>query len=393
MEFLKKIFFMKKLSSFLYGVSLLSGTIIGVGFFALPYITLKVGFWTILFYFLILGSLVLLIHLFFGELALETPDLKRLPGFAKLYLGKRGEKMAFVASIFGIFGSLLAYLIVGGEFLKEIFAPIFGGGDLIWTLVYFILGSLLVFFDAKAITKVEFFSLIGFFLVLILLFLGAKDLIKTQNLFLGRALPSNFFLPYGPILFSLWGASLIPETEEVLSENKRLLKKVISVSILIAILIYLFFIYLILGTCGNSTTKSALLCIKDFWGEKISLLTLFFGFLTTFTSFIALGLTLKKVFWYDLKMPKNLACGISCFVPLILFLLGFKDFISIISFIGAVMLGIEGILILMMYQKYLKAQSSKLKAQKLKLKIFLVYFLFLVLALGVFGKIISLISK
>jgi amino acid permease len=384
---------MKKLSSFLYGVSLLSGTIIGVGFFALPYITLKVGFWTILFYFLILGSLILLIHLFFGELALETPDLKRLPGFAKLYLGKRGEKMAFVASIFGIFGSLLAYLIVGGEFLKEIFAPIFGGGDLIWTLVYFILGSILVFFDVKAITKVEFFSVIGFFLVLILLFLGAKDLIKTQNLFLGRVLPSNFFLPYGPILFSLWGASLIPETEEVLSENKRLLKKVISVSILIAILIYLFFIYLILGTCGNSTTKSALLCIKDFWGEKISLLTLFFGFLTTFTSFIALGLTLKKVFWYDLKMPKNLACGISCFVPLILFLLGFKDFISIISFIGAVMLGFEGILILMMYQKYLKSQISNLKFQKLKLKISLVYFLFLVLALGVFGKIISLISK
>jgi len=384
---------MQKIPSFLYAVSLLSGTIIGVGLFALPYITLKVGFLATLFYFLILGSFVILIHLFFGELALKTPDLKRLPGFAKLYLGKVGESVAYLSSILGIFGSLLAYLIVGGEFLQEIFSSIFGKGNLFWTLIYFILGASLVFFDVKAIAKIELFAVIGFFLVLIFMFFEAKDLIKVQNLFLGSISSSNFFLPYGPVLFSLWGASLIPETEEMLSGNKKLLKKVILVSILIAILIYLFFIYLILGTCGKLTTKSALLSLKNFFERKIILLVLFFGFFTTFTSFIALGLTLKKVFWYDLKLPRNLAFFVTFFVPLVFFLIGFKDFILVVSFIGAVMLGIEGILILTMYQKYLKSQIAKLKNRIPKYKICLVYLLFLILILGVFVEIISLISK
>jgi hypothetical protein len=36
---------------------------------------------------------------------------------------------------------------------------------------------------------------------------------------------------------------------------------------------------------------------------------------------------------------------------MILFLIGLKSFISIVSFIGGVLLGIEGILILLMYKK------------------------------------------
>ena len=42
---------------FIYPISTLSGTIIGVGIFALPFVTLKVGFWVMLGYFFILGSL------------------------------------------------------------------------------------------------------------------------------------------------------------------------------------------------------------------------------------------------------------------------------------------------------------------------------------------------
>jgi len=35
----------------IYALATLSGTIIGVGLFSLPYITLKVGFWVMLGYF------------------------------------------------------------------------------------------------------------------------------------------------------------------------------------------------------------------------------------------------------------------------------------------------------------------------------------------------------
>ena len=361
----------------IYAIATLSGTIIGVGLFALPYVTLKVGFWVILGYFLVLGALVILIHSFFGELALKTPDFKRLPGFAKLHLGNWGEKAAFISTILGIFGAILAYLIVGGEFLTELLSPIFGGGNLFWTIVYFLAGAILIFFGIKAISRVELWGLILFFVVLILIFFRGKYLINIENLFFihPSSIISHWFLPYGAILFSLWGATLIPEIEEMLGERKELMRKIIPIAILIPALVYLFFIYLILGITGPQTTESALTGLRNFLGDGIVSLALFFGVLTTFTSFIALGLTLRKVFWYDLKIEKNFAWLITCFFPLILFLIGVKQFIPVISFVGGVMLGIDGILILLMYRK-------------IKPKQILVYPLFLILFGGIIYEII-----
>ena len=365
-------------------ISTLSGTIIGVGLFALPYVTLKVGFWVILGYFLVLGTLVILIHSFFGELALKTPDFKRLPGFAKIYLGNWGQIAAYVSTILGIFGAILAYLIIGGEFLTELLSPIFGGNSLIYTLFYFVVGVALIFFGIRAIAKVEFWGLVGFFIILILIFLRGRYLINMENLFPQisnfKFQISNFFLPYGIILFSLWGAALIPEVEEMLEGEKKALKWIIPVAILIPIIIYLFFIYLILGITGPETTDSALTGLRNVLGDGIVSLALLLGLLTTFTSFIALGLTLKKVFWYDLKMGKNLAWAITCFIPLFLFLIGIKQFIPVISFIGAVMLGLDGILILLMYQKI---KSGK------KL---LIYPLILIFLLGIFYEVIYFVK-
>ena len=229
----------------IYAISMLSGTIIGVGIFSLPYITLKVGFWTILGYFLVLGVLATLIHLFFAKISLLTPDFKRFSGFVEFHLGKKAEKIALISTILGLFGAILAYLIVGGEFLENLLSPVFGGNNLLYTLLYFSLGTVLIFFGTRAISKIEFWGLILFFVILLVIFFQGKSFINVENLFLNFTndkLP-NLFLPYGAVLFSLWGAALIPEVEEMLGEDKKLLKKIIPIAILIPILVYLLFIY------------------------------------------------------------------------------------------------------------------------------------------------------
>ena len=366
--------FWDKFKNYIHPIATLSGTIIGVGFLSLPYITSKVGFGVILGYFFVLGSLVILTHLFFGELALKTPDFKRLPGFAKFYFGNFGQNLALVSIIFGTFGAILAYLIVGGEFLTELFSPIFGGNSLIYTLFYWFFGTILIFFGIKIISKVEIFDLISFLIILILLlFKGLSDF-KIKNLFPSPDF-SQIFLPYGPILFSLWGADLIPEVEEMLEEDKKFLPKIILISVLIPAIFYLLFIFSILGITGQRTTESALIGLKDFLGQGIVFPMLLFGVFTTFTSFIALGLTLKEVFWYDFEIEKNLAWAITSFLPLILYLVGIKKFIPVIGFAGGVMLGIDGILILLMYRK-------------IKPKQILVYPLFLILFGGIIYEII-----
>lgn len=365
---------MSQFKLIIYGIGILSSTIIGVGLFSLPYITMKTGLGIVFGYFLVLGFLVIIVHLYFAKITLQTPDFKRFPGFAKFYLGKKGEFIAYISTILGTFGALLAYLIVGGEFLEELLSPIFGGTIFFYTLFYFFLGSLLIFFGIKAIAKVELWGLILFFLVLFLVFLKGFSKIKLSNFFLFTNF-DQIFLPYGAILFSLWGASLIPEVEEMLGKGKNLLFKIVIISILASILLYLFFIYLILGIAGVKTTEFSLTGLKEILDSKIIYPVLFFGFLTTFTSFTTLGLTLKKVFWYDLKIPKNSSFIITCFIPLILFLLGMKNFIFVISFIGGVMLGIDGILILLMYKK-------------IKPKNFLVYPLILIFLGGIVYEVI-----
>ncbi|MDP1629084.1 MAG: aromatic amino acid transport family protein, partial [bacterium] len=167
----------------IYALSILSGTIIGVGLFSLPYVTAKVGFWVMLGYFAVLGTVVIIVHLFFGELALRTPDFKRLPGFAKIYLGNWGEKIAFISTILGLFGALLAYLIVGGEFTAHLLAPVLGGNNYLYVFLYFAVGSTIIFFGIKAVGKVEFWGLILFILILGAIFFRGQPWLNFNNLF------------------------------------------------------------------------------------------------------------------------------------------------------------------------------------------------------------------
>jgi len=366
---------MSQVKRSIYALSIISGTIIGVGLFSLPYITLKVGILPILGYFFVLGILVIIVHYLFAEVSIKTPDFVRFPGFAKIHLGNWGKNIALASNILGLLGAILAYLIVGGEFLTDLLGPVFGGQNLLYTLFYFVIGAALIYFGIKAIAKVEFWGLVLFFIILIFIFFKGFPLIQIKNLF---PTPNLFylFLPYGPILFSLWGAALIPEAEEILKENKKLLRKIIPISILIPIFVYLFFIFLILGICGGDTTQTALTGLKDFLGSGPFYLLLFFGLLTTFTSFITLGLTLKKIFWYDLKLEKKLSWFFTCFIPLILFLIGIKSFIVVISAVGGIMLGVDGILIILMYKKI----NPQKKA--------LVYPLIFIFALGILYEII-----
>ena len=85
---------------------------------------------------------------------------------------------------------------------------------------------------------------------------------------------------------------------------------------------------------------------------------------------------MEKIFWYDLKIKKIIAWAVTCFVPLGLFLIGIKSYITIIGLVGAIMLGIDGILILLMYTKATKKKSVLLLATVLLIGIICEIFYF-----------------
>lgn len=329
-------------------------------------------------YFLVLGLIVMIVHILFGKVALATPDSLRLASFAEIYLGKWGKWIAFILAVVGSFGAILSYIIIGSGFLRELFFPIFGGGQLIYFLIYFSLGAFLIYFGIEVVSRIGLWRLIFLLVAFLCIFFYANSRAEfnIENVFLSSHFNfNNLFLPYGVVLFSLWGVTFIPEAEEMMGENKKLLKIVLPVATIIPIFIYIFFIFLILGITGVQTTEFALDGLKGILGGKLFAIAMLLGTITTFTAFIAVGFGFKRFLCLDSKIGHNLSWAIACFVPLILFFIGVKNFIPLVSFMGGVLLGMEGILIVLMYQSlYLRGNPAAKKIYLLTIPLVLIFF-------------------
>lgn len=341
---------------FLKALAIFLGTIIGVGIFGLPFVAAKSGFLTVVVYFLIMAGIAILINIIYSEIVLGTKKLHRFPGYVQEYLGLKWKKFAFLITAFGLMGALLAYLIVGGQFLFVYFGPLLGGNIILYTLFFFTLGAYLVFRGVKSISSVELILLGIILIILVLFFIKAFPFIDVDNFKTFN--PGFIFFPYGVILFSLWGTSIIPEIKEILKKPESSLKKVIITGIVFSVIIYLFFIYIIQGA-SVVVSDDAISGLEKTISSDMIRLGFLFGVITCFTSFITLALTLKKVLWYDFGFDKNLSWFLTCFIPLGLFFLGLRKFIEVISFTGAIALGIEGIILVFLYKEFLMKKLSK----------------------------------
>jgi amino acid permease len=370
--------FAKDLKTFLPPLAFFCNTIIGVGIFSLPWLASQVGVSVMLAYFLVLGSIVTIIHLMFADIALQTPDYKRLPGFARMYLGKPGEYAALGCTIIGILSALVGFIIIGGDFLYTLLFPVFGGTPLVYGAIYFLLGALFLFFGTSFVVRFELWGMLLFFSVLVALAAQGMPYFHAANLFTFNR-EASLFLPYGAVLFAMWGASSIPEIEEILGRKKRkdLLKPVIAASFAISFFAYASFTVLILGITGSATTESAFLGLQRIFSDGLVTLCFLFGLITSFTSFVIIGLTLKKILAYDLRLDKTVSWGVTAIIPFVVYLAGVKSFLAVFSFVGGILLGLDGIIVLLMYRKIHSGTR-------------VVYPLILLFALAIFFEIVQM---
>src|SRR3989339_1162080 len=207
------------MSKFFLALSTFVGTIVGVGIFGLPFAVSRFGFLPSLLYFAFLTAVLVMYHLVVGEIVLRTNGEHRMPGFAKISLGTKGETAAVASTVVGLLATNLAYIIVGGGFLAQLLMPVLGGTEFAYILIYFISGAMIIFLGTRAIAKSEFISVGVLFAILAILGWNAAPHIQYQNF-----LTSDWkyaLLPYGVILFALSGASIIPELREILGKNAK----------------------------------------------------------------------------------------------------------------------------------------------------------------------------
>ena len=375
--------------NYLLAVTTLMGAIIGVGVFAIPFAINKSGVISLFVYMIGLAAIQYFLHLLFAEVVLSTKDKHRLPGFVGKYFNKRSKIIAFIIEIVGSYGSILAYIIVGGLFLHQLLSPYWGGSVFIYSSCLFILVSSVTFFDIKLIAGTE--------LVLTTLLVFAIGLIVWRGF--GHIQLSNYhlvgwkdiFLPYGPIFFAVGGTTAIPEVCRLLAYEKDKIKSAIAWGTFISAGLMLFFVLAVLGIAGAKTSPDTLLGLSEVLHDGVVVLALIFGLLAITTSYILTAQATEEIYQWDFKLNNKLAWLLACFVPYFLFSLGWVNLTKVISFTGAVTGGLSGLILIWLIFK-IKVKPEKISIINNKLTKPLAYFLSSLFILGMIYEIFHVLK-
>ncbi|MBI1984893.1 MAG: hypothetical protein HYS60_02155 [Candidatus Wildermuthbacteria bacterium] len=368
--------------TFFLALSTLIGATIGAGIFGFPYVVAKSGLVPGIIYFFLLGGVVLLLHLFFGEICLRTSGKYRLVGYAKIYLGKWGKLLATFVLFFVLAGALLSYLILAGSFFDIVFSPwIHFPSTIVWSVLFWIAGSFFILKGRQLITVAELFMNVGFFAAIGVLFLFAIP--HMQSLQIPSFDIAGLPIAFGVFLFGFLGLEAIPELASFLKDTKEKMRlhSVIIWGSVGSGLLFALFSFLIVGVSGTDTTEDALSGLVPVLGREIVLLGALFGILAISSSFLVLGNYLKNSLRHDFGIPDMPAFFIACSLPLILFLMGFRQFIEVIGVVGGIAGAAEGALIVLIFLKA-KKLGDRTPEYDMKIPSFVLFLIVLILAAG-----------
>lgn len=339
----------KKTVAHLQAGEVLVGTMIGVGVFGIPFAFAQAGFFVGMIYLVLLGLATITLQLMYAEVTLKTPGKHRFVGYMRRYFSKKWAVAAAFVFLGGSWGALVAYILIGGNFLGQLLIPFFGGTELVYQGIFLIVGFLFALGGLRLVSGAEMY-LVGLLVVamLVVILRGAFD-IHLPNLMTASA--THLLLPYGVVLFSLGGISVIPEMRDVLGRYHNDLRSVIIKSSLLVIILYAAFALAVVGVTGPATTQEALAGIGAALGIWVLIVGVLMGFLAVATSFLTLSLSIQDMLEFDYGFTKLLSWFLMLIVPLSLFVFGARDFIRVIGFTGAVFGGLFGCMVVALYRR------------------------------------------
>ncbi|MFH1426684.1 MAG: aromatic amino acid transport family protein [Candidatus Kerfeldbacteria bacterium] len=332
-------------------IALLIGTAIGAGIFGIPYVVAQSGVVFGLMHILLLALVSVVTLLAYATVVLRTTGIHQFPGYARQYLGRAGQIVAFLSLIFGMYAALVAYTVETGHFLFIVFQPYFGGSELIYALIFWGVGTAVIFTGLGLVTRFEQVIVISIVFVIVLLAVIGIPHIETAELLRFNGLEA--FLPYGVILFAFGAASSIPEIRRYLVKRHALhaMPKVIWIGMGVTAAIYAIFAVIVVGISGLETTESAVVGLGSEFGSVIIWIGAVFGILAMGSSFLIIGLALKQMYQYDFGRSKITALTLALGIPLIIYLMDLASFVEILSIAGAITGGFQGIIIWQMLRK------------------------------------------
>lgn len=328
-----------------------------------------------------------MLHLFFGEIVLSVSGKHRLVGYAQKCLGNWAKALISISVFVTMAGTLLAYIIIAGNFLKIILGSSLGLSSTALSVLFAVILSFFIFRGIKLIARAELLMNVLFLLIIGLVLVIALPKLNPTNFTLFNL--SGLFLPYGVVLFAFSAWSAIPAIADVLKtrEERKKYKKVIITGMILVFALYLVFSLAVVGVSGANTTQDALAGLVSVLGSKIIFLGALFGILSIASSFLILGNYFKNTLRYDHDLPCFLAASIACGIPLVLFVAGLRSFIASISLVGTLLGVLEGIVIVLMFMN-IKNIKNREPEYSLKVPQIVLYLLIAVFVLGAVSQLI-----
>lgn len=364
----------------LRAVTILVTTTVGAGIYAVPYAFTKIGFPIGLIYLLTLGSVMLFLNLLYGEIVLRTNRHHQLTGYGEIYLGTTGRLLAAISLFVGFYGALLAYLVKIGEFAALLTNY---NNPSLFSILFFILGSLIVYRGLRTVTVINVALLFFLVLVIVIIALVSLPILQLSNYSEVNLQFSNLLFPYGIILFALLGSSAVPEMSKVLAEEPDKLKRAIVLGSLIPVTLCLIFTLIIVGVSGKLTSNDAISGLKNFLPLWVIGLGALMGMITMSSAFLSLNYVLKEMWQYDFSFSRPTSLFLALTPSLLLFILGNRNFIQILEVAGSITGGLMGILIIWMFLKSKKGKGLK-PAYSLNPPRFILLILVVLFAIGMF---------
>lgn len=376
--------------NYFQAIAVMVGYTIGVGMFGLPFLISKAGILTFFIFIILLGSVQYLLHLIYANLIIVSDGYHRLPGYAEIYLGKKGKIVVFIAKLVGSYGALIAYIIITGIFLNQLLGQYFGGSEFLYATLLFIIEAIIVLFGIKMIAKAELFM--AALLLLVVLFITIKGWPAIQFSNYEMIDWKYFLLPYGAMLFAIDGGGSLPIVVKLLRKHKESVKNVVRIGTALPILVIIVFILVIIGISGTGTTPDGLVGIKNVLDDGVIFFSLIFGVLTMITSFLLVAESIKEMLWWDFKVNKYTAWALAVFLPYILYLIGIKNLTNVISFAGAIAGGLCAIMLILIFIK-LKEAKGKLALFKYRPGKLILYFLISLFTAGIIYELYYFLTK
>ena len=345
-----------KQETFLKVAAIVTAATVGDGVFALPFVFYKAGWLLGLCYLAILGAMVVLAHTVYYETLQKTGEKERLLGLARKYLGEGGFWTGFVAIVFGLLLTLVAYLILGTQFIRLGFPsappqePLF----FFWAFV-----AVTMLLNDKHVIELELTGIIFTSLVIILIFVTAWPNVVFNGV--SAVNPVNFFVPFGAILFSLAGWTAIePAYESEKSRGNRSAKRMwiaLAAGTSFAALLYVMFAAGILGTAGTITPDTISgLANWPIWKRDV---TAVLGLLAVWTVSMPISREIRNSLERDLGWSKFASRATIVFAPLVLVLLGLTNFLVVVGLVGGLFLSTQYLLIVSVGRRALTLSATR----------------------------------